>query len=141
MDHFSLDPVDVFSTLSDPIRLRILILLNESRKEACLCELCDVLNETSSNISRHLKSLRETGMLAARKDGRWVYHRAVQSKNFSSLFRFITKASNHYMQRSVSDVARLLERQKLRINGQCQTSIKIVSKKPFATQLPTLRSR
>ena len=64
-----------FQALSDPTRLRVIRLLASTREEACLCEFVDSLLEPQYKLSRHLKVLRQAGLLDAEKDGRWVYHR------------------------------------------------------------------
>lgn len=79
MQLVNVDPVAYFQALSDPIRVRIVRLLADSRAEACLCDLSESLQEPDYKISRHLKVLRVSGVLAAEKEGRWIYHRVVRS--------------------------------------------------------------
>lgn len=67
-----------FQALSDPIRVRIIRLLADSGAEACLCDLSESLGEPDYKLSRHVKVLRQSGMLSAEKEGRWVYHKIVQ---------------------------------------------------------------
>ncbi|HIF92004.1 MAG: metalloregulator ArsR/SmtB family transcription factor [Myxococcales bacterium] len=63
----------VFKTLSDPTRIRILRLLEQ--EELIVGELMDILGMAQSRVSRHLAVLRETGLLADRRDGTFVaYH-------------------------------------------------------------------
>jgi ArsR family transcriptional regulator, arsenate/arsenite/antimonite-responsive transcriptional repressor len=65
--------VTVFKALSDPNRIRILKML-ESR-ELCVCEVREVLNLSISTVSKHLSILRDAGLIADAKDGKWVnYH-------------------------------------------------------------------
>lgn len=71
----SLSAPDVFSALGDFTRLRIVRLLAASQGEACLCELSATLGEPDYKLSRHLKVLRQVGILSGLKEGRWVYHR------------------------------------------------------------------
>jgi len=61
------------SALADPVRLRVLRLLRG--RELCVCELVDVLRMPQYAISRHLRSLRTLGLVAARRDGRWMHYR------------------------------------------------------------------
>lgn len=61
-----------FQALSDEKRLRILSLLTEG--ERCVCELTDALDVGQSLLSFHLKTLRDAGLVADRRDGRWVYY-------------------------------------------------------------------
>ena len=70
-------PEEIFQALAEPTRLRIVHLLAVARTEACLCELTHALDEPQCNISRHLKVLRHAGLLAAQREGRFVYHTLV----------------------------------------------------------------
>ncbi|HET9275785.1 MAG TPA: metalloregulator ArsR/SmtB family transcription factor [Gemmatimonadales bacterium] len=65
--------VTAFHALSDPTRLEIVALLR--RGERCVCELQDALGAAQSRLSFHLKVLREAGLVADRREGRWVYYR------------------------------------------------------------------
>ena len=81
---------DTFGALSDRTRLRIVQLLAATGEEACLCELVDSLLEPQYKLSRHLKILRQTGLLNAEKEGRWVYHRLVAGPDhLQTLFEWI----------------------------------------------------
>lgn len=83
---------DTFQALSDPTRLRVIRLLASTHEEACLCELVDSLLEPQYKLSRHLKILRQAGLLDAEKEGRWVYHRLVtQPAHLANLFTLIAE--------------------------------------------------
>jgi len=58
---------DRLSALADPIRSRLLLLLE--RHELTVSELCSVLQLPQSTVSRHLKVLSGAGWLVAREDG------------------------------------------------------------------------
>lgn len=62
-----------FQALSDGNRLRILERLRGG--ERCVCELADELDLGQSLLSFHLKTLREAGLVRARRDGRWMHYR------------------------------------------------------------------
>ncbi|WP_263419586.1 ArsR/SmtB family transcription factor [Terriglobus albidus] len=62
----------IFTALSDPTRLRILNLLNG--REVCVCYFVEILKEPQPKISRHLAYLRSSGMVATRKEGKWVHY-------------------------------------------------------------------
>jgi len=64
----------LFRALSDPTRLRCLMLL-QREGELCVCELTHALNESQPKISRHLAQLRESGVVDDRRQGQWVYYR------------------------------------------------------------------
>ena len=57
----------VFNALSDPIRLEILSFLRDGEK--CVCEIVPQLNLIQPLVSRHLKILKDVGILRCRKDG------------------------------------------------------------------------
>jgi len=57
----------VFHALSDPIRLEILSFLRDGEK--CVCEIVPQLNLIQPLVSRHLKILKDVGILRCRKDG------------------------------------------------------------------------
>ena len=61
-----------FHALSDPIRLRIIELLQQ--QELCVCDLCDRLDVSQSKLSFHLKTLREAKLVCSRQSGRWIYY-------------------------------------------------------------------
>lgn len=77
MKIITVQPESIFQALADETRLRIIRLIVTTNEEACLCELVDSLQESTYKLSRHLKILRQAGLLSAQKDGRWVYHRLV----------------------------------------------------------------
>ncbi len=55
------------SALSDPIRCRVLLLLEA--QELTVSELCAVMQLPQSTVSRHLKVLAETGWISVRPEG------------------------------------------------------------------------
>ena len=57
----------VFHALSDPIRLEIISYLRDG--ERCVCEIVPHLNLIQPLVSRHLKILKDTGIVRCRKDG------------------------------------------------------------------------
>ena len=63
---------DDLSTLADATRSRMLILLE--RHELTVSELCTILQLPQSTVSRHLKTLADTGWVASRRDGTSRYY-------------------------------------------------------------------
>ncbi len=58
--------------LSDETRLRVLERL--SAGERCVCELTGALGAGQSRLSFHLKTLKDTGLVRDRREGRWAYY-------------------------------------------------------------------
>jgi ArsR family transcriptional regulator len=57
----------VFKALSDPLRLEILEFLRDGEK--CVCEIIPHVRTLQPVVSRHLKILKDCGLVKYRKDG------------------------------------------------------------------------
>ena len=58
--------------LSHPIRLKILYVL--SHQALSVRDLADTVGSSQSNVSHHLSTLRDKGMLVSSKDAKNVYY-------------------------------------------------------------------
>jgi ArsR family transcriptional regulator len=66
-------PEMLFKALSDPTRLRCVVLLM-GNSELCVCELTHALGLPQPQVSHHLGALRKAGLVSDRKDGLWIYY-------------------------------------------------------------------
>ncbi|HEX6772800.1 MAG TPA: metalloregulator ArsR/SmtB family transcription factor [Acidobacteriaceae bacterium] len=64
-----------FQALGDRTRLRLLNLMGG--QELCVCYFVEVLGLPQPKISRHLAYLRRAGLVAARREGKWMHYRLV----------------------------------------------------------------
>ena len=64
------DFIKVMKALSDPNRVKILKMLQH--KTMCVCEIQAALGIAQPTVSKHLKSLEDTGLVGFKKDGQWV---------------------------------------------------------------------
>jgi len=124
---------EVFQALSDPLRVRMMRIFVSSGEEACLCELADSLLEPEYKLSRHLKTVRQAGLLSASKDGRWVYHRLVTGVPFlAQVYKAIGEIDDADGELA-KDLSRFRKRMQLRENdsGRCRTdsTLKVASKR------------
>ena len=80
----------VFKAFCDENRLRILERLRGGEK--CACALIDDLGIGQSALSYHMKILVESGVVAARQEGKWTHYslRESGSAYAISLLRAIT---------------------------------------------------
>ena len=62
----------LFAALADTTRLRLLNLM--AGREVCVCYFVEILDQSQPKISRHLAYLRNTGIVAARRDGKWMHY-------------------------------------------------------------------
>lgn len=65
--------VQVHKAIAHPARLRLLAALRGG--PLCVCQMTAVLKLATSTVSEHLSELRKAGLIADRKEGRWVEYR------------------------------------------------------------------
>lgn len=66
------DLAELFKTIGDPTRIKILYTL--SKRELCVCDLSEQLGMSLSAISHQLRILRTNKLVKFRKEGRSVYY-------------------------------------------------------------------
>lgn len=66
---------DAIRLLADPLRARIVDILADG--PACNCHLIADTGASQSNVSNHLRALRQAGMIAPEPFGRYTYYRLV----------------------------------------------------------------
>ncbi|MQA97262.1 MAG: metalloregulator ArsR/SmtB family transcription factor [Streptosporangiales bacterium] len=64
---------DVIRVLADPLRLRIITLL--ARETLCTTHLVAETGARQTNLSNHLRVLREAGLVETEPCGRFTYYR------------------------------------------------------------------
>jgi ArsR family transcriptional regulator len=69
----------LFRALADSTRLRLLNLIAD--REICVCYFVEILNISQPKVSRHLAYLRRAGIVASRREGKWMHYRLVMPKD------------------------------------------------------------
>ncbi|MFP3916097.1 MAG: ArsR/SmtB family transcription factor [Actinomycetota bacterium] len=64
--------------LADPKRLLIINALRNG--ERTVSQLCEELDLPQANVSQHLATLREKGLVTVRKDGQWAHYSLTSPK-------------------------------------------------------------
>ncbi len=64
---------ELLRALADPTRARIVRLL--AGEQLCVCHLVEETGATGSNVSNHLRVLRDLGVVDAEPAGRFTYYR------------------------------------------------------------------
>lgn len=64
-----------FQAVAEDTRFEIVRRLSDG--ERCVCELQEAMDAAQSRLSFHLKKLKDAGVVADRRDGRWVYYSLV----------------------------------------------------------------
>lgn len=68
-----------FKALAHPVRLQILDMLRGGG-EVCVCHMEAALGKRQAYISQQLMTLRDAGLVEARKDGLQVFYRLVDDE-------------------------------------------------------------
>ena len=69
---------EIFKALADETRLTMLALLLW-HGELCVCDVERVLEISQSKASRHLRYLKNAGLIDDRRDGLWIHYRVADS--------------------------------------------------------------
>ncbi|UCD65191.1 MAG: winged helix-turn-helix transcriptional regulator [Candidatus Zixiibacteriota bacterium] len=107
-----------FKALSEPVRLRTVVLLTEG--ELCVCDLTEVLSLPQSTVSRHMSRLKTAGLVSDRREGKWVYYRLADPSS-----RFLVSLSGYfkslcYQQPFKEDLIRLRKHLAGKSDDQCR---------------------
>ena len=100
----------LFAALADRTRLRLLNLIAE--QEVCVCYFVEILQAPQPTISRHLAYLRRNGLVAARREGKWMHYRMAVPEN--RLARQVLKDILSWL---ADD--REMQRERARLNRAC----------------------
>lgn len=74
---------ELFKALAHPTRIQILDLLKDG--ELCVCEIYEDLELNQSNISQHLKVLKDQDLVTSRKEGVKVLYQIKDDKAWEIL--------------------------------------------------------
>ena len=69
--------VQIHKAIGHPVRLRLLAALRTG--PLCVCQMTAVVKLAASTVSEHLSELRKAGLVADRKEARWVEYRLSDS--------------------------------------------------------------
>jgi ArsR family transcriptional regulator len=83
------DTIAALGALADPVRLAVVSALAEG--EQCVCDLREQVPVAENLLSYHLRVLREAGLVASARRGRWVDYR-LDGEGFSSLWASLATA-------------------------------------------------
>ena len=59
--------------LADPVRAQLVALL--AKEQLCTCHLVEATGASQSNVSNHLRALRQAGLVASEPAGRFTWYR------------------------------------------------------------------
>ena len=82
----------MLKALGDENRLMIVEML--SCGELCACKILARFKISQPTLSHHMKILRSSGLIASRKDGKWMHYSLVPEK-FTELSEMLASVSAH----------------------------------------------
>ena len=92
----------VFHALSDPIRLEIIQYLRNGEK--CVCEIVPHLSLIQPLISRHLKILKDAGIVKCRKDGTKRMYAVVDNKIYNVIDTLTAELLNNLSKEAFENI-------------------------------------
>ena len=75
--------VQLLKALADETRLQILEFLKDGEK--CVCEIVPHIGTSQSNVSQHLRILRNANIVTDRREGRSIYYSVVDERIFDCI--------------------------------------------------------
>lgn len=110
--------ISIFKALSDMTRLKIVWLLNNIDEKICVSEIIDVLDEYQYNVSRHLRLLKDAGLIEEVKEGKWVFYYLTPIKD--EFQHMVQKAISSIPETEMTnEITKCKKRLELRENGKC----------------------
>jgi ArsR family transcriptional regulator, arsenate/arsenite/antimonite-responsive transcriptional repressor len=128
--------VTIHKALAHPVRVRILAMLRGG--ELCVCQLNAVIALAPSTISAHLAELKDAGLVAERKAGRWVHYRLAAEDAAEAALTALWPALAGDQQ--VAEDGRLLKQiTNLPVETICQPGFNLAALRARCCPLPTRR--
>lgn len=114
MEHY----ITVFKALSDMTRLKIMWLLLSIDSKICVSEIIDVLGENQYNVSKHLRILKNAGLIYEKKEGKWnfYYYRTSNNAFDTEVRKTVQTIPKELMSEEIS---RCQKRLAMRVDGKC----------------------
>lgn len=78
----------IFKAFCDENRLQILELLRDGEK--CACQILEEMQITQPTLSHHMKILCDSGIVAGRKEGKWM-HYSISSDGIEEAVKYLER--------------------------------------------------
>ncbi|MFA9423416.1 MAG: ArsR/SmtB family transcription factor [Sedimentibacter sp.] len=122
MDNYEINPWErytiIFKALSDLTRLKIMWLLLSIDSKISVSEIIDVLEENQYNVSKHLRILKNAGLIYEKKEGKWsFYHyRSINDSFDKAVMETVLTIPRELM---LDEATRCQKRLSMRVDGKC----------------------
>jgi len=91
-DELLIKLTEFFKILGDTTRVKILNALDKN--EMCVCDIANVLNMSKSSISHQLSTLRRSGIVKCKKNGKEVFY-TLDDEHVKQVFEVGIEHINH----------------------------------------------
>ena len=115
MDDYKINEFDkyktVYKALSDQTRLKIMWLLNKIDSKICVSEIIEVFEENQYNVSKHLKILKNSGLVYEKREGRWVFYQCMPPKDefMKNVYQTVVSIPDSLLEKEIRRCKCLLE--------------------------------
>jgi ArsR family transcriptional regulator len=108
------DLLEIFKTLSDETRLRILKLLEHG--ELCVCDIVAALDLIQPKVSFHLGVMKEAKLIKDRRQGKWIHYRIDDTDLFRRflILTVLEKISEEAVSHDKTRLKEFLQNKKIR---------------------------
>ena len=122
MDNCEINPWEryntIFKALSDLTRLKIMWLLLSIDSKISVSEIIDVLEENQYNVSKHLRILKNAGLIYEKKEGKWsFYHYRSSNDSFDKAVKETVLTIPKDLM--LDEANRCQKRLSMRVDGKC----------------------
>ena len=93
----------IFNALADPIRIQIIEFLRDGEK--CVCEITPHLKLAQPLVSRHLKILKNAGLVKQRKKGTWHLYSITNPEVYDVIDQLTPELLDSLKQRIIEQIA------------------------------------
>jgi len=103
MNNYNKFKSKIFKTLSDTVRLVILEFLRDEEK--CVCEIIQHIGISQPIVSRHLKILRECGLVKQKKEGNRRFYSVTDPRIYQIVDSVTTDLLDALSKRAIEQIA------------------------------------
>ena len=93
----------IFNALADPIRLEIISFLRDGEK--CVCEITPHLNLVQPLVSRHLRILKDAGLIKRRKMSTWHFYSITDKRIIDLIDKLTPELTELIKQKIIEQIA------------------------------------
>lgn len=91
----------IFKALADPVRIRIVEILAQT--PLCVCKIHGLLGMSQPRVSRHLRILKQAGLITCSQQGKWCHYRIQSGKEWKEAQKLILLSNTKHRNKKPAD--------------------------------------